>query len=176
MTTASSSPPTSPGDIWPENDESCSGGAWVDNADHGLWIDKWAIPDDPLPGQEFAYDIEYGTEGSAANGPVWLTDTLPTGTTFVGWEDTQSWGALWTEVMTTGGQFVLHAPTGIPGDMGGRIRLTLELDAGVLPGTRLENTVVITTDGDVNPDNNTDFDNNAIASGARYDMRVWKDA
>ncbi|MBN2391292.1 MAG: DUF11 domain-containing protein [Anaerolineae bacterium] len=167
---------TSPGDPDTDNDNSCSGGVWVDNADHGVWVNKGADPNDPMPGQEFTYGIDYGSDGNGANGTVWLTDTLPAGTTVVGWEEENDWGGLWTEVITTGGQFVLKAPAGIPGDMGGRIRLTLELDGGVPIGTRLENTVVITTDGDVNPDNNMYFDNNTVVSGARYDMEVWKSA
>lgn len=165
---------TSQGDLWPWNEDSCTGGVWVDSADHGVWVDKQPSPNDPVPGQAFAYEIDYGTDGSGANGPVWLTDTLPADTTFVGWQEFNGWSNLWTEVVTTGGQFVLYAPAGIPGDIGGRIRLTLLLDAAVSLGTRLENTVVITTGGDAIPDNNSDFDNEAKASGARYDMRVEK--
>jgi uncharacterized repeat protein (TIGR01451 family) len=165
---------SSPGDYDMGNNQACSGGAWVDDGDWGLWVEKWPEPNDPHPGQTFQYVINYGTDGGAANGPAWLTDTLPADTEVVSWYIEDGWGGLWTEVITTGGQFVLYAPAGVPGDMGGRIYLTLLLDGGVSIGTRLENTVVITTSGDIDPGNNEGFDNQAQVSGARYDMSIEK--
>jgi uncharacterized repeat protein (TIGR01451 family) len=164
---------SSPGDN-PDNNESCSDGVWVDEGEMGVWVNKGANPNDPHPGQQFAYFIDYGSDGSAASGPVWLTDTLPLSTTFVGWQEEYGWEGLWTEIITTGGQFVLQAPAGIPGDMGGRIRLTLLLDPAAQIGTVLENHVVITTAGDVNPDNNWHTHTDVRVSGPRYDMRADK--
>lgn len=163
-----------PGDDNPWDNQSCAGGPWVDNSTLGVGVNKWPYPSDPHPGQEFNYDIDYWNETGAASGPVWLTDTLPVSTTFVRWEEQWGLGALWTEVITTGGQVVLYAPTGFPGDVGGHIRLTLRLDADAPLGMRLENTIVITTPGDSNPDNNSDFDNQAQVSSARYDLRMNK--
>ena len=165
---------TTPGDPDWENNGSCSGGMEVGEGDSGLWVNKNVHPGDPHPGQRFYYEIDYGTEGPAANGPAWLTDTLPLSTTYEGGNEEYGWGALWTEVVTTGGQFVLYAPAGIPGDMGGRIRLALRLDEEVPIGTRLENRVEITAATDANPDNNWDVNDDARVSEPRYDLRTDK--
>jgi len=165
---------TSPGDYDLGDNWSCSGQVWADEGGAGVWVNKGPNPGDPHPGQEFAYYIDYGSDGSAATGPAWLTDTLPLSTTFVSWEEEHGWGALWTEVITTGGQFVLYAPAGIPGDMGGRIRLTLLLDAYAQISTTLVNQVVITVTGDVEPGNNQRTNTDAHVGGPRYDMRVDK--
>ncbi len=167
---------TSAGDLDPGNNWYCTGGPWVDESEVGVGVRKWPDPNDPHPGQEFHYYIDYWSNGNAATGPVWLTDTLPLSTTFVRWEEEWGWGALWTEVVTTGGQFVLHAPLGIPGQMGGRIRLTLLLDAGVPLGTRLTNRVEVATPVDNQPHDNSYTDTSAQASGPRYDLRVHKNS
>jgi uncharacterized repeat protein (TIGR01451 family) len=165
---------STPGDYLPDNDESCAGEVWVDEGEYGVGVDKWPEPGDPHPGEEFAYYINLWSDGGAASGPVWLTDTLPVSTTFERWDE--EWGneAMWTEVVTTGGQFVLHAPAGLPGDWGGRIRLVLEVDPGAPIGTRLGNYVEVYTPGDMNPDNNADYDNEATVSDARTDLALDK--
>lgn len=165
---------TSPGDPDPGNNGSCAGGPWVDDSDIDLWVNKGVDPGDPTPGEEFHYYIEYGTNTPAATGPVWLTDTLPVSTTFVRWEEHHGWGALWTEVITTGGQVVLYAPAGLPGDMGGRVRLTLQLDPDAPLGMRLENHVQIRTGDDNDPNNDEYLNTDAQVSGPRYDLQVYK--
>ncbi len=164
---------SSPGDR-PDGNANCSAGAWIDAGDAGIWVDKWPEPQDPHPGAHFGYVIDYGSDGSGATGPIWLTDTLPISTTFVSWQEENGNGALWTEVLTTGGHFVLHAPAGMPGNFGGRIRLTLQLDPAVPAGTQLTNHIVVTTSNDVNPANNSDTDTSARAGEMRYDVRVDK--
>ncbi|HDQ72733.1 MAG TPA: hypothetical protein ENN19_11660, partial [Chloroflexi bacterium] len=148
----------------------------MDDSDVGVGVNKWPDPHDPHPGQELHYHIDYWSDGNAATGPVWLTDTLPLSTTFVRWEEEWGWGALWTEVITTGGQFVLHAPAGIPGWGAGRIRLTLLLDADVPLGTRLTNHVEVATPQDDHPDNNTSTTSDSQASEARYDLYIHKNS
>ncbi|MBN1247126.1 MAG: hypothetical protein JXC32_05670, partial [Anaerolineae bacterium] len=106
---------TTAGDIDPNNNTSCSGPVDVWESDVGINVDKWPSPWDPAPGQEFDYTIRWCTDYGANFGPVWLTDTLPVSTTVVGWNTSEWPQALWTEVVTTGGQFALYAP-GLPGD------------------------------------------------------------
>lgn len=167
---------TSLGDTNPGDDRRCTGGPWITNEARplGVGVNKGPNPGDPRPGQEFAYEIDYWNESNAASGPVWLTDTLPAGTTFVRWEEQWGWEALWTEVVTDTGTFALYAPAGFPGDLGGHIRLTLRLDESAEIGTQLSNTVVITTTQDENPDNNEHLNTEAQVSGERPDLRVDK--
>lgn len=158
-----------------EDNQSCSGGVWVTEGDYGLQIQKWPEPNDPYPEDEFEYILEYGTDGNVMNGPAWITDTLPDDTEVLWWYDEDGWDSLWTEVITTGGQFVLHAPAGIPGGMGSRIHVRLLLGEAVDFGTTLENEVFITTTADMNPWNNYDFDNSAVVGYSRYDLMIQKD-
>ncbi len=137
-----------------------------------LSVNKNANPNDPAPGQLFRYDINYSNNGPVASGPVWLTDTLPAGTTFFGWAS-QNQPSLWAEVITTGGQVVLYAPT-LPGYYGDQIRLTLQLDGDVLTGTQLVNTVEITTAADSDPSHNQDTNSDARAGAPRYNAGVEK--
>jgi large repetitive protein len=163
-------------DYDPENDGWCTGPVLVEEGDHGIWVDKWPSLADPHPGQLFGYEIQYGSDGVAATGPVWLTDTLPAGTEFVDWWEESGWQALWTEVVTTGGQLVLHAPAGIPGEMGGHLHLSLRLAPSMQISTTLENLIEVITPGDVNPENNWDYDNQAHVGPARCDMALRKEA
>jgi uncharacterized repeat protein (TIGR01451 family) len=77
-------------------------------------------------------------------------------------------------VVTTGGRLVLYAP-GFPGDECEDLHLRLLLDPGVPISTTLQNTIVITTAGDVDTDNNGPHVNtDAHVSGPRYDMVLEK--
>ena len=165
---------TTPGDYNPDNNgPRCAGSVDVWDDDVDVEVRKWPYPDDPTPGQEFEYHFDTCNNRGAAVGSVLLTDTLPLSTTFVGWSSDSGDTTYWTEVVTTGGQVVLYAP-GLPGDMCERLQLRLLLDADVLISTTLENTIVISTAGDVNPDNNERVNRDAHVSGPRYDMRVDK--
>ena len=158
----------------PDDNQSCSGEPHVQEGETGLWVDKWPEPADPHPGQAFQYVIEYGSDGGVATGPAWLTDTLPPGTSVVGWYDENDWDELWAEVPSAEDEFVLYAPVGVPGDMGGRIRLTLLLTDTAVMDEPLENRVTITTTLDDYPDNNEDFDDGAVVSAERYDLYIQK--
>lgn len=169
--------PTSLGDMNPGDDRRYPAGPNTPNDGDtvGVGVNKGPNPGDPLPGQEFAYEIDYWNESSfTTSGPVWLTDTLPTGTTFVRWEEQRDLEALWTEVVTDSGTFALFAHAGLPGSVGGHIRLTLRLIEQAEIGTRLSNTIVITTTQDENTDNNEHINTDAQVSGARPDLRIDK--
>ncbi|MBN1248224.1 MAG: DUF11 domain-containing protein, partial [Anaerolineae bacterium] len=81
--------------------------------------------------------------------------------------------ALWTEVVTTGGQFALYAP-GLPGDWCQHINLRLSLDPEAPLGTPLDNHVVVTTPDDAQPENNERLNQDATVSGERYDLTLSK--
>ena len=164
---------TAPGDYdLGNNGPSCASPVDVWDSDVGVNIDKWPSPGDPTPGQEFEYTIRWCTDSGANFGPVWLTDTLPVSTTLLDWWTDWPWN-MWTEVITTGGQFVLYAP-GLPGDYCQHITVRLRLDPGVPLGTVLQNTVVITTPGDVDPNNNVRVNTDARVGPPRYDMNTNK--
>jgi uncharacterized repeat protein (TIGR01451 family) len=165
---------TTPGDYDLDNNgPSCTDplDVWDDEVE--IDVDKGPNPDDPTPGQEFEYTINWCNNRGTAAGSVWLTDTLPLSTTFLSWSP-QNWQEVyWTEVVTTGGQLVFYAP-GLPGDMCQEIYLRLLLDASVPISTYLHNTVVITTPGDVESGNNERVNTDAHVSGPRYDMNTDK--
>ena len=143
----------SEGDWNPDNDQTCSElvDVWEDVVD--LSISKSAEPNDPSPGQEFNYNIQWCNHKGAAAGPVVLTDTLPAGTALFEWYETQPWMHFWSEVSYDGNQLVLYAP-GLPGDSCESIQLRTTLDPEVPISTTLENLVVIDVAGDVNTHNN----------------------
>lgn len=165
---------SAPGDTNPGNESSCTGPVDVWESDVGVNIDKWPNPNDPTPGQEFEYTIRWCAERGANFGPVWLTDTLPISTTVVDWwADEWPRDNLWSEVSTTGGQFVLYAP-GLPGNWCQHVHLRLFLDPDAPPGTVLQNSVVITTPGDVDPGNDQEINTDAHVGPPRYDMNTDK--
>ncbi len=131
-----------------------------------LYVNKNPIPGDPSPGQTMLWEINYGNLGPVASGPVVLEETLPAGTSIVGWVSENGYG-LWTD-NSTAGQLILEAPS-LPGHWGDRILLRLELDAGVALGTQLTNLVEITTADDANLDDNQQQRDDVWVSPPRWD-------
>jgi uncharacterized repeat protein (TIGR01451 family) len=136
-----------------------------------LYVNKNANPNDPMPGETFLYEINYGNEQPVASGPVVLTDTLPPDTSVVDWFSENNY-ALWSEV-SSGNDFVLEAPS-IPGNWGDRIYLRLMVDAGVQLETQLTNTVQISTAGDTNLENNYHEYNDVYVRESRWNGSVDK--
>ncbi|MGD9100458.1 MAG: hypothetical protein PVF45_08255, partial [Anaerolineae bacterium] len=162
------------GDSNPGNNSLCTDQVDVWDDDVDLSVDKWVSPGDPTPGQEFEYTINWCNDRGADAGPAWLTDTLPLSTTVVDWRwNGPWWENYWTEVMTTGAEFVLYAP-GLPGDRCQELFLTLLLDLDAPLDATLENTVVLTIAGDVEPWDNSRFNDGARVSGPRYEAHVDK--
>jgi uncharacterized repeat protein (TIGR01451 family) len=106
---------STPGDWNPDNNEVCSEPAnvWEDGVEVG--VSKGAEPNDPAPGQEYDYIIQWCNNRGAAAGPVVLTDTLPAEVTLLEWGESQPWMHFWSEISFNGDQLVLYAP-GLPGD------------------------------------------------------------
>jgi uncharacterized repeat protein (TIGR01451 family) len=165
---------SAPGDNNPDNDFQCTNPVDVWESEVDVSVGKNPNPGDPAPGQEFEYQIHLCSERGAAYGPVWLTDTLPLSTTFVSWRRDNWQGAFWTEVVTTGGQFVLYAP-GLPGNWCQTLYLRLLLDLDAPLGTVLQNTIVITTPGDADSSDDRQVNTDARVGAPRYDMQVSKD-
>lgn len=136
-----------------------------------LYVNKYANPNDPAPGETFLYEIDYGNDQPVASGPVVLTDTLPADTSVVDWFSENNY-ELWSDV-SSGNDFVLEAPS-IPGHWGDRIYLRLMVDAGVQIDTQLTNTVQITTTGDTNLENNYQEHNDVYVREPRWNGSVGK--
>jgi uncharacterized repeat protein (TIGR01451 family) len=160
-----------PGD-WQGDNGAKSDDFHVGSGSPDLYVSKHSNLGDPVPGQTFLYQINYDNHGPAASGPVLLTDTLPLSTTFVSWFSNNGY-TLWTEEITTGGQFVLSAPA-LPGYWGDQIYLRLRVSDAVTYNTQLTNTVEITTAGDSDPNNNWDQRNDVWVSSPRWGVSVDK--
>ena len=163
---------TSPGDLNPDNNRSCTGSINVQNDDVEISVDKWPNPNDPAPGEEFEYTLQVCNNRGAAAGPVWLTDTLPLSTTLVRWWPEDQWNNYWTEVSRTGGQLVLYAP-GLSGNLCDHVHARLQVDAGVPYFTSLTNSIVAAVEGDVDLNNNQRT-NTIRTSPPRYDVNLNK--
>ncbi|MEJ5311947.1 MAG: PKD domain-containing protein [Anaerolineae bacterium] len=164
---------TTPGDGNPNNNLVCTDPVNVQDSDVGINVDKWPAPGDPNPGQEFVYIIRWCSDSGANFGPVWLTDTLPVSTTVVSWNTIEWPQRIWTEVITTGGQFVLYAP-GLPGDWCQHINLRLRVDPAAPEEMQLSNHVVVETPDDAWPDNNERLNEDALTSNPRLDLTLDK--
>jgi uncharacterized repeat protein (TIGR01451 family) len=157
----------------PGSNYTCAGAVNTCDDEVDVEVNKWSDVGDPLPGEEFLYGVQWCNNRESAVGPAWLTDTLPVSTTLVSWGWWEWQGHVyWSEVITTGGQVVLRAPGLPPRCQDLWFRLLLDEDAA--PGTRLENHVVITATGDVDPENNERTEETWVVGGPRYDMRVQK--
>jgi len=113
----------------------------IQPVDVDLGVDKWNESDNPAPGYDFTYRVEYRNHGNTGSGIVTLTDTMPLSTTFVSW---YAHDPLWNMVGVVGRQAVFTRPV-IPGDSGEELFLTLHLSDTVRQGTTLTNEVDIAT-------------------------------
>jgi uncharacterized repeat protein (TIGR01451 family) len=138
-----------------------------------LYVNKQSTPGDPVAGQTFRYEIDYGNQGPVPSGPVWLTDTLPMSTTIVSWYSENGYD-LWTEMVSDSSQLVLSAAS-IPGYWGDRIYLRLRVNAEVPQGTQLTDVVEIYTEGDADPNNNQRTHDNTWVGAPRWNGRVDKE-
>ncbi len=79
----------------PGNNHTCANTVDTCSSEVDVEIDKWSEVSDPLPGEEFVYGVRWCNNRGAHVGPVWLTDTLPAGMTFITatapWDPNQSW-------------------------------------------------------------------------------------
>jgi len=134
-------------------DNSDAEGDAVDTLSRDLSVGKnlYYYGGDPIPGQEFIYNVYFANQGTAPVSDVVLTDTLPTGVTFVSWS-----GELdnpypveidLDEILTVtvlGNQLVWHLGT-LEGGATGFVRPQVRVVETVAPGEVLTNVARIST-------------------------------
>ena len=147
--------------------------AQVQEGQPDLYVNKNPNPGDPAAGQTMLWEIDYGNNGPVGSGAVVLTDTLPEGTSIVGWDSENGYDGLWTD-QSTADQLILQAPT-LPGQWGDRILLRLQLDPALEVGTRLTNTVEISTANDAQPDDNWHQRDDVKVNWPRWNGHVNKE-
>ncbi|MBN1641763.1 MAG: DUF11 domain-containing protein, partial [Anaerolineae bacterium] len=163
------------GDPDPGDDSACSDpvDVWEDEVE--LAVDKRVRPDDPAPGQEFEYTVQWCNQRGAAAGPVTLTDTLPAWTTLVEWWPRDPGQPFWSEVSSSGGELVLYAAS-LPGQACGEIALRVALALEAEIGATLSNMVVLDVAGDVDPENNWRLHQEAHVGAPRIALEIHKSA
>jgi len=108
------------------------------------------------PGGHYRSTLQFRNQGNLGISPsdgVYVTATLPTGTTFVGW-DKWDWGTVEDPVVT--GNEVSWRLTDLDPGMWGTIELWLDINPETEPGTELINQVSISEQiGETNIENNS---------------------
>ena len=94
-----------------------------------VWVDKNPMPGDPVAGESMLYEINYGNNGPIPSGPVWMTDTIPAGTTVLNTDSVNGYDDLVNVIELTSERVVLYAPS-LPGNWGDTILLQLESGSG----------------------------------------------
>ena len=122
-----------------------------------LSIGGWVSPGDPAPGAEYIYRIQYNNNRPAGSRNVRITETLPTGTTFVSeWHP-----AGWTVDTSQAGKIIWQTDY-LPGWNGRYLELQLRVNSDAIPGTtQLHNRVEIAGDAPDADTNNNVWENDA---------------
>jgi uncharacterized repeat protein (TIGR01451 family) len=107
-----------------------------------LTVGQQAQPNDPLPGDAYRIDVNYGNNGPVPDGPVRLKVQLAPDTTLQGWVSENGIESLWKLTSSAGGNLIFDAPA-LPASWGDRLLLTVGIAPTVPPNTRLESTVSI---------------------------------
>jgi uncharacterized repeat protein (TIGR01451 family) len=157
-----------PGDNWQQRDD------WVGSPRWNVWVDKRFSWGRMVSGGLVSYGIDVANGGNMA-AQVWLTDTLPEGTTLV-----KAW--LWT-----GSVDVPFPPDSVDGqiarwDLGvmepGQhysLQILLSIDEDTVPDTAIDNCATVAIDGDdVSPSDNSSCVGEVIR-GFGPNLRVYKE-
>ena len=132
------------------NNESCDSRQVTKN-EADLSIGGWVSPGDPAPGAEYIYRIQYNNNQPAGSRNVRITETLPTGTTFV-----SEWHPAGWAVDTSQAGKIIWQSDYLPGWNGRYLELHLRVNSDATPGTtQIHNRVEIAGDApDANTNNN----------------------
>jgi len=117
-----------------------------------LYVGMGNQGDQPAPGNDYVYRIDYGNQNATGSGPVVLTQTLPVSSTYVSfWSN----DPLWSVASNVGNQVVFTRPV-ISGQTGWQLFVRVHLNAAATNGTQLDSQVDISTSNETGPlDNNS---------------------
>ena len=161
-------------DVNLENNQGSSGPLDViDPVAIDLDVSKNPEPGDPVPGEEFQYQIGWCNNSEVAAGPVTLIDTLPDGVHYQDWYLAQPWQSFWNLLSADDTQVVLEAPS-VPGGWCQELFIVLQVDETIEISTTLTNTVEIHVADDVNPENDVQINSDAHVSPPRFDLGIQK--
>jgi len=150
---------------------------WGGNASEphtNLWINKRWERGSLVPGGELHYSVQYGNDGNVPVGTVFITDTLPEGTTFVSAWHSDPYGGFDFAPSTQDANTVVWQIPGIDNGTGFDFNVNLAIDPGATPGSPLINQVDITDlPGEDNyGDNTAQWTEQVYAPGPN--LRVFK--
>jgi len=146
---------TTPDDAQPDNNERTNEDARTSTPRYDLNADKWGLGSILVPGGWARYGINHWNSGNMPMHNVWLTDTLPTSTTYQSGSAWRNEGWSFPPDVVTGNTIAWHSGDLAVSD-GFGLDFSVDIDADVTPGTVLTN--CITVDGDEqenDPNNNT---------------------
>jgi len=124
---------TASNDLDPGDNEAFWDG-WVNHPYQNLYIDKWFNGGTAVPGGELRFSIGYGNEGSIpVDGPIYITDTMPAGTSFseAWWYDND--GPHPMDPMVIDGQTVVWDVGSLESGENGQFDVHLSVDTGLVP-------------------------------------------
>lgn len=158
----------------PQTDTTATGFNFGERATVDLSITKIDEPDPVLPGGTLVYTLQVTNAGPNPAFNAVLTDPIPGGTTFVSLMAPAGWTCT-TPAAGTAGTVTCSNPTFVPGTAD--FTLTVAVDAGVVPHSRLNNAATITSSfTDPTPENNRVEEPTVVAAPEDADLEVTKSA
>ncbi len=139
-----------------------------------LNVGQQVQPYNPLSGDTYRIEVNYGNNGPVPAGPVTLNVDLDPRTILGPWAFDNGFGPLWKLTSNAGGHVVFEAPA-VPGRWGGRLLLTVEIPSSVPADEQLFSTVEISGPLDSDTSNNGPWTQDVRTTGdARPDLGVDK--
>jgi uncharacterized repeat protein (TIGR01451 family) len=131
-----------PNDVDVTNNAS-SRDVYVSPARQNLSVAKHFDSGSQVPGGMIYFGIDYKNDGNVAVQPVWLTDTLPAGMTFIkaGYGTQQGWVNV-PYSNNVGNQYIWNLGPQVPG-ANGNFEVVVQVQPSVVPGVLITNSVRI---------------------------------
>ncbi|MFN2228748.1 MAG: hypothetical protein ACK2VA_03170, partial [Anaerolineae bacterium] len=134
---------TAANDLEPDDNETLWEGTASDPHPN-ISVDKWWNGGRLVPGGELRYGIGYGNNGNVPVGSFRITDTFPTGTTFVSAWHNDPWGGYEFVPLDVTDEYAVWEISSLANGYNGDLEVVLAVDPDAVPGTLLVNTVEVT--------------------------------
>lgn len=160
---------TTPYDTNPTDNDSVHSGEVITGT-RDLYLSKIHYSGYFVAGNEVTYRLYYINQGNASAQDVVITDTLPTGLSYVSHDGNFT--------PTVDGDEIVWKLGTVPGQYNsgyyGYLYLTVELDTGLQPGDTITNTSTIATSQEESDESNNSTQQVASVAAPTRDMRVYK--